>query len=87
MKMLFIIALISTITFSVFPADCGNAGTVIATCRIVIKSQDKQIIDLKTEKKELEDKLASSSSPLLPAWMWVGIGAIVGGAAVMEFKK
>lgn len=58
-----------------------------AMCQVVIKTQDKQITDLKAQVKGLEDKLASDDAPsLIRPWMWVAIGFIAGGAVVYKLK-
>ena len=64
---------------SACPDQLRACDVALRASQDVIQAQDKSIANLKAANKELADRLAASqSTPLLPGWAWLAIGAAAG---------
>lgn len=59
----------------------------LSACDAVVKAQDEAITRLKQNNKRLEEALVSQSPPLLPAWAYFALGAVVGAATIKILSK
>lgn len=64
-------------TLTPTPTPCGH---VLEAARNVIQAQDESIQRLRAYSKQLEDKVTKDEeAPLVPTWLWVVSGVVVGG--------